>query len=120
MKKEDNAREERIAMEIVVDCYNEGEQAMGWYYYLEETLRFPFRARCIARRTISPLMKGEVVEVLKMAADEECEKDMFVIIRWEGRQMGVPLAQLEGVGVDDKTEEAMQDWHYWVRRGYVF
>jgi hypothetical protein len=29
-------------MEILVDCYNESEQALGWYYYLEEHLRFPF------------------------------------------------------------------------------
>jgi hypothetical protein len=26
----DEAREERITMEILVDCYGEGERAMGW------------------------------------------------------------------------------------------
>jgi hypothetical protein len=31
--KRDEAREERISMEIVVDAYNEVERAMGWYYY---------------------------------------------------------------------------------------
>lgn len=31
-------REERIAMEIVVDSYTPEEQRMGWYYYLENSL----------------------------------------------------------------------------------
>lgn len=51
----DPERDERIAMEIVVDCYGESEQAMGWYYYLEEHLGFPFSAECSMKRSISPL-----------------------------------------------------------------
>lgn len=38
------AREDRIQMEIIVDADGPEEQAMGWYYYLEEKLAFPFRA----------------------------------------------------------------------------
>lgn len=30
----DPEREQRIAMEIVVDAYDSQERAMGWYYYL--------------------------------------------------------------------------------------
>jgi hypothetical protein len=53
------AREKRITDEIVVDCYSPGESAMGRYYYLEGRLSFPFTARCIAVRSVSPLKKGE-------------------------------------------------------------
>jgi Calcium binding len=35
----DEAREERITMEAVVDAYGEDEQAMGWYYYLQDIIR---------------------------------------------------------------------------------
>ena len=28
--------EERITYEIVVDCYDSEEVAMGWYYYLDD------------------------------------------------------------------------------------
>jgi hypothetical protein len=28
------------------------------------------------------------------------------------------LAQLEAVDVDDQTREVINDWHYWVERGY--
>ncbi|MHC3438645.1 calcium-binding protein [Natrialbaceae archaeon A-gly3] len=29
------------------------------------------------------------------------------------RELSVPLAQLEPIEVDDKTAEAIADWHYW-------
>jgi hypothetical protein len=38
----DAEREERITMEIVVDAYGAEEQAMSWYYYLQNTMQFPF------------------------------------------------------------------------------
>ena len=75
----DEAREERIHMEIVVDAYGPEEQAMGWYSYLDDILQFPFSARCIARRTISPLEPGDEVEVVGMASEEKCEHEMFVL-----------------------------------------
>ena len=36
---------------------------MGWYYYLEGKIRFPFQAKCIVAKVVSPLLKGETVEV---------------------------------------------------------
>jgi hypothetical protein len=41
--KKDPIREERIHNEVVVDAYGAEEQAMGWYYYLEDKIRFPSR-----------------------------------------------------------------------------
>ncbi len=117
---EDDVRENRISMEIVVDAYNEEERAMGWYCYLDETLHFPFRARCFTKRSISPLVVGEIVQAMKMAPSEECEHEMFVLTRWKNRTVAVPLSQLEGLVFDDETSEAIADWHYWVQRGYEF
>ncbi len=119
--KIDKAREDRIAMEIVVDCYNEAEGFGGWFCYLEDKLEFPFRARCIARRDVSPLKKGEEAEVIGML-DEDWDNpsEIFVQIKWQGRKLGVPLAQLEGIGVINQTAEAIADWHYWRAHGYCF
>jgi len=50
MKTSDPERDNRIGMEIIVDCYSEDEEAMGWYYYLQDNLDFPFKARCVAAR----------------------------------------------------------------------
>jgi hypothetical protein len=112
----DEDREQRISMEIIVDCYGPEEQAMGWYYSLEDRLGFPFLARCVAERAISPLRVGDEVEVVGMAPEEECEHEMFVLTRWERGILAVPLAQLEGIGVDEQTGQAMGDWQYWVAR----
>ncbi len=117
----DEEREERIMMEIVVDAYRAEEQAMGWYYYLEEQLQFPFLAHCIAERAISPLRVGDEVEVVGMAPEDECEHEMFVLMPWERRTLAVPLSQLQAAShVDEETRQAVEDWHYWAERGYEF
>lgn len=115
----DTKREERITMEIIVDCYNEQEQVMGWYYYLDDRLQFPFAATCVAKRAISPLHVKDEVEVFGMADQEECGHEMFVMIRWEKQCLAVPLAQPRPIrSTDEQTKQAVADWHYWVRMGY--
>lgn len=118
--KSNRARERRIEQEIVVDAYTSDERAMSWFYYLEEKLGFPFKAKCIAARGISPLKKGEEVEVLGMAPEDDCMKEMFVRVRFAGRKLGVPLAQIEPIKPDKATREAMEDWGYWMAMGYEF
>lgn len=70
----DEIREERIEMEIIVDAYNEVEQAMGWYYYLQDKLDFPFRAQWLNRRGQSQDRK---VVVLEMSPEDECQHEMM-------------------------------------------
>jgi len=115
--KRDPVREDRIHNEAIVDARPE-EQAMGWYYYLEGKISFPFRARCLDANAVSPLRKGEAVEAVRMAAEDACEHDMLVQIRWQGRKMAVPLSQLDAIDPDESTDEAIGDWHYWVSQGY--
>jgi hypothetical protein len=118
--KKNSERENRITEEIIVDAYGPEEQAMGWYYYLEEKLHFPFRAKCIAEKPTSPLRKGDHVEIVRMAPEEECQHEMFVETRWERRTLAVPLSQLKPIAeADEDTIEAVEDWHYWVNQGYT-
>jgi len=118
--KEDKDREHRIHMEIIVDAYDEQERAMAWYYYLEDKLQFPLLAKCVAKRAISPLRVGDEVEVIRMAPEEECEREMFVTMSWEREGLAVPLSQLQVIHADDQSRHAVEDWHYWVKRGYQF
>ncbi|MEJ7667540.1 MAG: calcium-binding protein [Casimicrobiaceae bacterium] len=37
-----------------------------------------------------------------------------------GRKLGVPLAQIEPIGADAATREAMADWRYWQHMGWEF
>src|SRR5205823_13765752 len=108
-------------MEIVVDAHDEQERAMGWYYYLQDQLQFPFTAVCIAKRPISPLRVKDEVEVIGMPGEDECEHEMFVTIRWEKEALAVPLAQLKPIAAtDEQTKQAVAGWHYWVQMGYEF
>jgi len=50
--KKDPVREERIQKEAIVDTYGPAQQALGWYYYLENQIKFPFEARCIASKVV--------------------------------------------------------------------
>ena len=77
-------------------------------------------ARCIATKVLSPLRKGETVEVRGLAPEESCAHDMLVLIRWHGRNVAVPLSQLLAFNADDSTVEAIGDWHYWLAQGYCF
>ena len=122
MKKrpKDPDREDRIHNEAIVDAYGPEEQAMSWYYYLENKIHFPFHAKCIAPKATSPLRKGEMVEVRRLAPEDTCTSDMLVLIRWQGRNMAVPLSQLNALDPDESTNEAIGDWHYWVSQGYLF
>ena len=119
-RKKDPIREDRIDNQAIVDAYGPEERTMGWYYYLENQLQFPFQARCIAANIVSPLSKGEPVQVLRMAPEEACSTDMLVLIRWQGRKLAVPLSQLAAVDVHQSTAEAIGDWHYWLAQGYLF
>jgi hypothetical protein len=122
MKKprKDPIRKDRIHNEAIVDAYGPEERAMGWYYYLEDQLQFPFQARSIVANIVSPLSKGETVEVLRMAPEVSCSGDMLVLIRWQGRKLAVPLSQLAAIDADKSTADAIGDWHYWVAQGYLF
>lgn len=119
--KRDEEREDRIVMKVVVDAYDAVERALGWYYYLEDLLQFPFTAVCIATRATSPLRVKERIEVVGMPDEDVCTREMFVFIRRERNRLAVPLSQLKPArNTDEVTTEAIEDWHYWVRMGYEF
>jgi Calcium binding len=64
----------------------------------------------VAQRAISPLRPGDEVE--------ECDHEMFVMVRWNAYELAVPLSELQGVDVDEKTQQAIEDWQYWMDQGY--
>ena len=120
MKAKDEVREEQITMEVVVDAYDSGERAMGWYYYLDDKISFPFTAECAAVNKRTPLELGERVTVTQMAGEDYCEHDMLVDISWKDKSLAIPLSQLKPLDADDDSVEAIDDWHYWVEQGYTF
>ena len=109
----DEERDKRIRREILTDASTTSERAISWCYHLEREMTFPFQARCIEERTISPLREGEEVPVVGMTDEVVSSREMFVLVEWEDRELGVPLSQLEVLDVDQDTRGAVDDWHYW-------
>ncbi|RPI62450.1 MAG: hypothetical protein EHM48_04045 [Planctomycetaceae bacterium] len=64
--------------------------------------------------------RGRYLEVDADATEDECEHEMFVMIRWEKPGLAVPLAQLKAVAADDSTTKTVEDWCYWEKQGYEF
>jgi hypothetical protein len=89
------------------------------FTYLKNRIRFPFEAKRISTDVVSPLRKGESVEVIRMAAEDSCARDIFLLVRWRGRKMAAPLSQLIPIHPGESTAEAIGDWQYWIGRGYV-
>ena len=119
--KRDEVRENRIEMEIVVDCYNEEERAMGWFGYLQDQLEFPFTATCIEKRSSSPLRIKDKVEVIDLPGGDVCDSEMFVTIRWDKDSLDVPLSQVKPIdSTGEQTKQGVEDWHYWLQMGYEF
>ena len=104
-------------MEIVVDADNEVEM-MGWYYYLDNQLQCPFKARWIG------LSEGETVEVLGMSSIDDCTKALLVEVLYREETLkdvfSARLYDIEPIDADEETQQAIADWHYWVDRGYEF
>lgn len=107
--------DKRISEQILVDTYSDEEVVMAWRCYLEDAIKSPFTAICVKKLAISPLKKGEVVEVLGIAPEDEYITDIFVIIEWQGHKLGVPLVQLKPVKSSPKTKQAIEDWRYYMR-----
>lgn len=111
LSPEDAAREERITYEVIVDCYTEEEEALGWYYYALDNLSFPFQAMRVRAGS-----EGKPVEVVGMSSEAECESGLFVDIAWAGEIFAVPLSQIEAPEADPQTRQVIEDWHYWTGR----
>ncbi|WP_193194378.1 calcium-binding protein [Nostoc sp. MG11] len=120
----DENREHRIKTEIIIDAEDKEERAMGWYYYLDDTLNVPFMAKWTKKGRKSTSVEEKQVEVLGMAPDDECLKDMFVeVVYPDGKDEDVfsaRLSEIVAIDADSETQEALGDWHYWLARGYKF
>jgi hypothetical protein len=115
--RNDPVREDRIHEEAIVDAGPE-EQAYGLVLLYGEQDQLSFQSQMRGLEITSPLAKGDVVEVLRMAPEDACMNDMLVLVRWQGRKLAVPLSQLTAVAPDEATEEAIGDWQHWVAYGY--
>jgi hypothetical protein len=114
--KTDPTREHRIDYEIVVDCYDEYEVAMGWQAYLEDNLPFPFQA------TYHPDdEEPRQVTVLALEYDEDELEDSGLafdveIEEEDGEEGWVLLEDITPPKSLPDALQAVEDWRYWLTR----
>jgi hypothetical protein len=104
----------KIDYEIIVDCYDEYEVSMGWYYYMEETLKFPFKAKAKLKK-VEGTAKLTEVSVTGLAADEEgfMHNDFDLEIITGKYVINIAYSKLSHIKADDETLEALAIWDYW-------
>ena len=111
-KMKNTERENRIYNEIIVDCYDEEEQKMGWYYYLEENTLFRFKAEANFKKRNRTKIKQKV-DVLQLSSNEGFENDLLIGVCYHEDIFDVPLLILLNIKANEKTIEAIEDWRYW-------
>ena len=107
----------KIDYEIIVDCYDEYEVSMGWYYYMEETLKFPFKAKAKLKK-VDGSVKLTEIQVTGLAADEEgfMGNDFDLEILVGGYATDIAYTKLSDIKADDQSLEAFAIWKYWNRK----
>jgi hypothetical protein len=117
-------RQDRIEDEVIVDCYDEYEMAMGWFYYLEDNLIFPFKAMVLENSEINGLKEGETVDVYELVnrSVEDVSMDDFiatVAIQKSEECYEIPLHFIRGVDCDRIMDNVIEDWRYWYEENIV-
>ena len=107
-----------IEDEIIVDCYDEYEVAMGWIVYLSDNMSFPFKAKIRTEKSVGNLKKDDIVNVVElMNSDEEMisidEFEATVGIEYGEHIYDIPLDMIEGIDSDKETSEVIEAWRYW-------
>ncbi|MEL7120102.1 MAG: calcium-binding protein, partial [Bacteroidota bacterium] len=107
----------KIDYEIIVDCYDDYEVNMGWYYFFEEALEFPFEAE-INLKTRNGKTNLTKVDVLGIATeegnfDEINEISLEVSPKGSETTLDVVLSKLKNLKANQSVIEAFEIWNFW-------
>lgn len=111
-RKQDAERQHRIDYEIIVDCYDEVEENMGWYYYFEENLEFPIEAIIKLRKQDN---KVEVVpiRIISIASKEEEEPRLGYVLQGSDYIHSIRIEDIVKVVTNENNLQVLNDWRYW-------
>jgi len=109
----------RIDYKILADCYDEYEQGQGWTLYLVDNITCPFTAEYTGNSKLS-ITPNTLITVLELLNSEyDSEEDFECFMAMVEAEIGdviyeIPLADLKVVAADTKTEQAVEDWKYFI------
>lgn len=113
-KVHDEEREDRIIMEVIVDCYDDEEELMGWFYYLHDGLNFPIDAvaNLPLRGGQSEQKKVQIVEVDPKAEEGKSMK-LGVTEEGSNRVSYISPEHLVSIDTSEENRQIINDWLYW-------
>ena len=110
----DPTRTHRIHYEVIVDCYNEEEELMGWYYYMSDNLAFPID---VVVRLALKGGKTELKPAQIVALDPKSEQSnpIRLGISEPGSERVQYISPVDIASMDTSPENAeiINDWLYW-------
>lgn len=111
--------QEIIGSEIVVDANDDDEVFMGWYYFMAESLEFPFQAIATIKKRNGTIEERtvEVVEDVTNGDRFKCQA-YYVNVDYEGVLMKVEIADLKPINASAETLKAITVWKYWKEKDY--
>lgn len=111
--------QEIIGSEIVVDANDDDEVFMGWYYFMAESLEFPFQAIATIKKR-NGTIEERTVEVVEDATNGDRFKCQayYVNVDYEGVLMKVEIADLKPINASAETLKAITVWKYWKEKAY--
>ncbi len=113
-KIHDDEREQRITDEVIVDCYDEAEERMGWFYYMYDGLAFPIMGQ--ANMPISggktALKKIKIVGI-DPKAENGSKIRIGVIVNGTRELIHISPEYLDRIETSDENLDIINDWLYW-------
>jgi len=110
--------EEKIFEEIVIDCNDEYDQNMSWFYYVQDEIEFPFIAYIeLRKKELGKIYKK--IKVLELSTDDSnFEKNFDIKVNAEFDQyiMEFPLSKLEDIRASESIVEIIELWKYWISK----
>jgi hypothetical protein len=113
-KIHDEERESRITDQVIVDCYSESEEMMGWYYYVDDGLAFPLKGLANIPTTSGKTVQKKV-KIVKIDPDSGKGKPLRIGVVENGGRVISFISPEYLIRIEESPEstDIINDWLYW-------
>jgi hypothetical protein len=107
-------RNNRIQNEILVDAYDDEEQAMSWFYYMQDNLDLPFKA-VVRLSTKQKVVENITVDVVELDPRAEQGKALRfgIVEKGSNRIQYIYPNEIVKVISSEENLEIINDWLFW-------
>jgi Calcium binding len=107
----------KIDYEIVVDCYDDYEVAVGWVTTMNEEIEFPFTATAALEKKDGSV-EHKTVQIVGLKSDEDDFHGNDFLLNMEHEDYIFPVAysQLTNIIASEETLDLFQCWNHWIKK----